>query len=72
MDDQTVYMLTKTFSNFSAGTQFRIKDVTGGTIAHCLTAYPIKLDKNDTPDYIRADIPLKYLTPKRKREHAEV
>ena len=71
--EQTVYVLTKSFGRYSAGTQFRIRDITGGTIARCVTRYPIKLDATVVkPDYANADIPLKYLTPKRNRGEVKV
>jgi hypothetical protein len=60
-----VFVLTKSFSRFSAGTKFTIKGQTGGTVSHCETFHPI----NDDGEIrrVRADIPTNLLTPVRKR-----
>lgn len=68
MGEEQVVALTKSFARFSSGTKFIIQSEIGGTIAKCKTRYPIKLDADSKPDYVYADIPLKYLLPVRKRE----
>ena len=60
MADEDVFMLNKSFSEFSAGTQFTILTEEGGYIARCETRYPVG-DRG----YLRADIPLDLLTRKR-------